>query len=106
MRLPDPTDNRAITVAWKYDAELGEVSFYPAFCSPEDQFSRKKGRWISEGRLKYYDYCLKFELKPKTEELIPELLVYIEKYWGAYSKLDVWLPGFILELKDHYANRS
>jgi len=43
-----------ITVAYNYDPAAQQLSYGLSFCSPLDQFSRKRGVLIAEGRLESY----------------------------------------------------
>jgi hypothetical protein len=43
-----------ITVAYNYDPVVQQLSYGLSFCSPLDQFSRKRGVLIAEGRLEAY----------------------------------------------------
>lgn len=50
---PQVGEGRA-TIAFREADEAGvtEITYTVAYCSPKDQFARKKGRLIAEGRLK------------------------------------------------------
>jgi hypothetical protein len=43
-----------ITVAFNYNADLEVIHYGLSFCSPLDQFSRKRGNLIAKGRLETY----------------------------------------------------
>lgn len=43
-----------VTVAFNYDTDNGQIHYALSFCSPLDQFSRKRGYTIAEGRLVTY----------------------------------------------------
>ncbi len=40
-----------VTLAYRHDEKQGDDSYAAAFCSPKDQFWKKKGRLIAQGRL-------------------------------------------------------
>lgn len=60
-------DGRRFTVAGVYEKTTSEVKFGVAICGPRDQFARKVGRAIAEGRAKKHPTLVK-ELKVQLSE--------------------------------------
>lgn len=66
-----------ITVAFQVEEKIAKVAL--AFCSPRDQFSRARGRLISEGRLKADKVALHVTLAEDTraKEQVQEALMQV-----------------------------
>ena len=47
-------DGGTTSFAYTYDRATGLVFYHFAKCCPKDQFSKRKARWISEGRFTKY----------------------------------------------------
>ncbi len=68
-------DKRRCTIVGLYNREKNKINFGVAICGPRDQFSRKVGRTIAEGRA------------TKNPTLVKEYKNELEKNKEGYSKL-------------------
>ncbi len=68
-------DERRCTIVGLYDRIQKRINFGVAICGPRDQFARKVGRSIAEGRAK------------KHPTLVKEMTVEIEKNKEGYTAL-------------------
>lgn len=81
------------SIAVEYSRETGLVMYGVAWCSPKDQFNRKKGRMIAEGRLEACRgsafYTQAFTRRELVNEVILDLVGYLDEV-----NAPQWVTGF------------
>lgn len=91
---PDIPGGGRAAIAVDYDREAGVVSYAIAWCSPKDQFHKKKGRMIASGRLDV-GKCFSFFPKATTRrglviEVMEDIALNLD-FVGAPQ----WVGGFV-----------
>ena len=89
------------SIAVEVDKETSIVMYGVAWCSPKDQFNRKKGRMIAEGRLMSGKGSAFLSNARTRRELVAEVMVDIAAYLD-----EINAPQWVTAFEDQYSGRD
>ena len=74
-------------IAYDYDPEVRTLTFGAAFCNPKDQFNKKTGRRVAQGRFEKHPYDIHLSTEDEETDkalrtIIVETLIYYPKCPG------------------------
>lgn len=84
------------SIAVEYIRETGLVVYGVAWCSPKDQFNRKKGRMIAEGRLESGKGSAFYTQANTRRELVNEVILDLAEYLD-----EVNAPQWVTSFEDY-----